>query len=55
MGRIDELKERLEKAQALYKEIEEDAGKVRMFEVMGELEEQIRNEEYKINVMNGDD
>lgn len=54
-NKLQQLISRKEKAQVLYDAAEEDKDKISLFEILTELEEQIRQEQYKQRLLDGDE
>lgn len=52
---LTQLRDRLEKARALYEKADEGADKIRAFEIISEIEEQIRQLEYRNRLLSGDE
>ena len=53
--RIGDLEGQLLTAQTLYNGLEDDKDKISVFVLISELKKIIREEEYKVRVMNGDE
>jgi len=53
--KLQQLISRKEKAQTLYDAAKEDADKIRLLEILTDLEEQIRQEQYKQRLLEGDE